>query len=133
MRGVLLDTMAVLLACYHPERLSRKAGQRMLELDAGPVFYSAVSLWEIGLKLSRGGYQDVSVCARWDEVIPKGLYEQGFEKIEVEPRHCRIIESLPFHHRDPFDRMIFAQAIAGDLAVMSSDRMARLYVDEVIW
>lgn len=133
MRGALLDTMAVLLACYQPERLSRKAGQRLLELDAGPVFYSAVSLWEIGLKMSVGGYRDVGICERWHEVIPNGLYEQGFERIEVEPRHCKVIENLPFHHRDPFDRMIFAQAIEEDLALVSSDRKAPLYLDEVIW
>ena len=133
MRGALLDTMAVLRAVYCPKQLSRKAGLRMLEPDAGPLFYSVASLWEIGLKMSRGGYPDVEVPADWNEVIPKGLHEQGINRIEIEPRHCKRIETLPFHHKAPFDRMILAQALAGDLELISSDAVADDYGLTMIW
>lgn len=133
MRGALLDTITVLRAAYRPDLLSRKAANRMLDLDVGPLFYSSASLWEIGLKMSRGGYPDIDILSDWDVVLVKGLHEQGIDRIEIEPRHCKRIEKLPFHHRDPFDRMIFAQALVRDLELISSDAIAESYGLTVIW
>lgn len=133
MRGALLDTMTVLRAGYRPDLLSRRASQRLLDLDVGPLFYSVVSLWEIGLKRTRGSHSDLRIPSDWDTALVEGLHEQGIDCIGIEPRHCKLIETLPLHHRDPFDRMIFTQALAKDLELISSDRMAEVYGLTVIW
>lgn len=132
MRTALLDTMAVLRYSFRPELLSAKAQERILN-NEGALVYSIVSLWEIGIKMSKRGYHDLNLPADWDQRIVRGFQQQKVEAIEITPRHCKMVEELPGHHYDPFDRMIFAQAIERDFALVSSDQNAPLYVDEVIW
>ena len=132
MRTTLLDTMAVLRSCFRPELLSRRAAERILD-GRGSVVFSMVSLWEIGIKMARRGYPDLELPADWDERIVAGFAEQGIAMIGIEVKHCKMVENLPMHHQDPFDRMIFAQALERDFSLVSSDRDAPLYLDEVIW
>jgi len=132
MRTALLDTMAVLRYSFRPELLSAKARARIMNTE-GALVYSIVSFWEIGIKMSKRGYPDLKLPADWDQRIFQGLKQQKVEAIEIMPKHCKMVEELPKHHHDPFDRMIFAQAIERDFSLVSSDRHAPLYVDEVIW
>lgn len=83
--------------------------------------------------MSRGGYRDIVVPDDWHEVIPRGLREQEIELIGIEPEHCKRSQTLPYLHRDPFDRMIFAQALTGDLELIGSDAVAEDYGLTVIW
>ena len=59
--------------------------------------------------------------------------EDGFKLLEIEPRHCTTVAKLPFHHRDPFDRMLLAQALTVDLALLSRDMEFRKYPVKVRW
>lgn len=132
MKGVLLDTMVVLWATYAPARLSRSSVE-LVTNSSVPLCFSVVSLWEVGIKMGKGGFSDLFVDKNWCQTIPHGMRSQGIEMIEVSSHHCGLISRLPFHHRDPSDRMIFAQAIAGEMSLVSCDPMAARYVEEVIW
>jgi len=109
-RSLLLDTHILLWLRSHADLLSAEE-QRLI--DQAPVRYvSAVSLWEIAILASLG------------RVPPDDrLYTlpQGLELLPVEGRHCRELSGLPQIHRDPFDRMLIAQARADDLVLVTHD------------
>lgn len=132
MERYLLDTMAVLWMALRPDLLGRTAA-RTLRDPASSLTYSVVSLWEIGIKMSGKGYEDFKLPDDWDRILPEQLGEQGISRLEIEPVDCRLIQDLPFHHRDPFDRMIIAQAMRGDFTVIGSDKIFDDYGVKRIW
>lgn len=126
----LFDTNALLWWCFVPDRLTGDAMQAMD--DAQVLAVSAVSLWEIGLKLSRGGF-DFVLPEDWEIQIPEHCRRHGMSWQPIEPGHCKRIASLPFHHRDPFDRMLIAQALVEQLAVIGADPAFDLYGVDRVW
>ncbi|MEX1115951.1 MAG: type II toxin-antitoxin system VapC family toxin, partial [Akkermansiaceae bacterium] len=98
-----------------------------------PLFYSIVTLWEIGIKMSKGGFEDLVHPDDWDRRIVEGFKEQGVACVGISQVHCKLIESLPFHHKDPFDRMLIAQALNGGLAVIGSDERFDHYGVKRVW
>jgi PIN domain nuclease of toxin-antitoxin system len=97
------------------------------ELIADPenaIFVSAVSLWEIWLKHSLG---KLHLPADFDA----RLAAEGFESLPLAARHTREIATLPWHHRDPFDRMLVAQARCTGLQLLTADRSLVAYGDMV--
>jgi PIN domain nuclease of toxin-antitoxin system len=115
---VLLDTHALLWILAGDARLSA-AAQRLYG-EAEDVQFSVVSLWEIGIKL---GLQrlDFRLADGWWQDIPRAMVAQGAGRLDVEPEHCRTVAELPLHHRDPFDRMLIAQALCTDCEILSAD------------
>jgi PIN domain nuclease of toxin-antitoxin system len=128
--AVLMDTHVVLWMAYRPERLSATA--KRLLLEESNVVYSIVSLWEIGLKLSRAGY-DLEIPGKWHLALPGGLSGQGIGCLAISPDHCRAVQTLPFHHKDPFDRMLIAQARVEGLAILTRDAHFQSCGVEVVW
>ena len=128
--SVLLDTHAVLWALSGDTRLSKKA-RHIYDSEADMAF-SVVSLWEIGIKL---GLQkkDFALSEGWWRNIPQELVAQGARRLDVEPEHCRIVAELPMHHRDPFDRMLIAQAISTGRRILSIDEKFDDYPVRRIW
>lgn len=124
--------MAVLWMAFLPGRLSRKASAVLADPEQ-PLIYSVVSLWEIGLKLSRGGYGEFVLPGDWEVQLSEKLAEQGISSLGIHPAHCRLIQDLPFHHKDPFDRMLIAQALVEGLTVVSSDERFDLYEVTRLW
>ncbi len=116
--GWLLDTHAVLWMLYGDKRLSKSARNRID--DELPVFYSTVSFWEIGLKRSGQGF-DFFIEDDWDLLLPRELKKAEVIRIDLEAPDCRRMEDLPLHHRDPFDRMLIAQALDRRIGVISKD------------
>ena len=127
---LLIDTHAALWLLAGDSRLSAKAREAFETADA--VSYSVVSLWEIGIKLGlhRGDFQ---LQPNWWQVIPAALAAQGIQRLGVEPTHCAQLALLPPIHRDPFDRMLVAQAIAEEHGILSADSWIQRYDIEVIW
>ena len=127
---LLLDTHAILWSLADDRRLSKRA--RQLYEGTDKLFFSLVSLWEIGIKL---GLQrrDFMLDANWWRDVPQTLVSQGAKRLEVEPEHCRTVADLPLHHRDPFDRMLVAQAISSKCAILSIDRQFDAYEIERVW
>jgi PIN domain nuclease of toxin-antitoxin system len=131
-RKFLLDTMAILWFAFLPKRLSAAAREVILD-DASHLGFSSVSLWEIGLKMSVGGYPEFKLPDDWETLIPQGLKQQGIMLLHIEAEHCRRIQDLPFHHKDPFDRMLAAQCQIDDLSILSSDAIFDAYGVRRVW
>lgn len=127
---ILLDTHALLWALSGDTRLSPRA--RAVYEDADELFFSVVSLWEIGTKLGLKR-ADFALMDGWWRDVPRTLVAQGATRLDVEPDHCRIVAELPLHHRDPFDRMLIAQAIHAACAMLSVDAGLDAYAIERLW
>jgi len=92
---------------------------------ADQVYVSAVTGWEIALKASLGRMQTT-------RRVEDAVADSGFEELPVRLRHARRVEALPWHHRDPFDRMLVAQALDEGLTLVSTDDALRVY-DVRLW
>lgn len=88
--------------------------------DADQVYVSAVTGWEIAIKASLG---KLDTTRRVEDAVA----DSGFEELPVRLRHAHRMEALPWHHRDPFDRMLVAQALDEGLTLVSSDEALRAY------
>lgn len=127
---LLLDTHALLWILSDDPRLSDRA--RSLYQDGTDIAFSAVSLWEIGIKLGLNR-ADFRLREDWWETIPRTLVAQGVSRIEMSDLHCRAVARLAHHHRDPFDRMLVVQAIESKRAILSCDEKLDLYPVRRMW
>ena len=131
MKAFLLDTNALLRFAYHPARLTANAIAAFKGADS--LRYSIVTFWEIGLKLSIGGFHDLAVPGDWERELVESLSKQGIAELPITPRHCRRVQDLSFHHKDPFDRMLIAQALVEGLDVIGSDGQFDAYGVRRVW
>jgi len=112
----LLDTHAFLWLVGDPGRLGRQ--RSFIEDAAHELFVSAASSWEISIKHALGRLQLSEPPARF---VPRHLREAGLTGIAVEHSHALHAGSLPNHHRDPFDRLLIAQAMELRIPILSAD------------
>jgi PIN domain nuclease of toxin-antitoxin system len=127
--GNLIDTNAVIFAVTSPEKLSLAARRAILR---GPNLVSAVSLWEVILKSMKGAL-DIGDPHRW---WLDALDELGATALALRPEHVLDVADLPAHHKDPFDRVVIAQARVEGLALVTSDRAIARYASgslQVVW
>ena len=118
----LLDTHLLLWAAGEPERLS--AGARALIDDpANELFFSAASMWEVVIK-RRLGRHDFKVDAR---LLRRGLLDNGYNELSISSDHVVALESLPALHKDPFDRILVAQATEEGITLLTSDSLVAQY------
>ncbi|GGE83789.1 type II toxin-antitoxin system VapC family toxin [Massilia psychrophila] len=119
---LLLDTHLLLWAAGDPSRLSAVA-HALIEGPDNELFFSAVSLWEISIK--RGlGRSDFQADPR---VLRRGLLDNGYSELPVTSEHAVAIESLPPIHKDPFDRMLVAQATVEGITLLTADSLVAQY------
>lgn len=109
----------VLWALVDHPKLSLRARNAITDL-ANEVFVSVASIWEIAIKRSLGKIQAPDSITSWVEA-------SGFLELPVTSFHAEQAGDLPFHHRDPFDRMLVAQAQAEGLIIVTADQHIRLY------
>lgn len=88
------------------------------------------SLWEIAIKAGLG---KLSLAKPFGELIPEQLRENAIEVLPIEVEDLALVADLPFHHRDPFDRLILAQAIARRLPIVGNDPEFVKYAVELLW
>jgi PIN domain nuclease of toxin-antitoxin system len=122
---VLLDTHALLWWVTDDPRLSKEARTAILNAD---VAVSVVSLWEIEIKRGMGR---IDVDTR--ELIREVGQTEGFRMLEIRPTHVLTLGELPLLHRDPFDRMLIAQAIRDRLTLVTRDEAIHRYEVDVAW
>jgi PIN domain nuclease of toxin-antitoxin system len=118
----LLDTHVLLWAAGQPERLSRKT-RGLLNDPGNSLLFSVVSLWEIVIKQTIGR-DDFKVDPR---LLMRGLLDNGYGEIAVTSAHALAVEDLPPLHRDPFDRMLLAQARVEGLTLLTADAAVLRY------
>lgn len=123
MTSYLIDTHAFIWALDGSERLSRRHVE-ILRSDAR-VFASMATLWEIAIKKAIG-----KLAAPQD--IPGKMHLAGFRLLDISVHHIAALEALPFHHRDPFDRLLVAQAQVEGMTLMTADRELSAYGVEII-
>lgn len=121
---LLLDSHIFLWAVSGSRRLKPAARRAMESADA--VFVSAASLWEVAIKVRLGkiDVDPANLCA--------AIEESGFVELPVRASHTTILGQLPLHHRDPFDRMLVAQAISEPLRLLTADAALAAYSDLVL-
>ncbi len=125
MNRLLVDTHAVLWWLADDPALPERA-RKALGDPAVEALVSVASLWEIAIKRGIGKL-------RAPDALPETIAAEGFGWLPVEPEHAWGVSSLPDHHRDPFDRLLIAQAIAEDLPVITGDAHFAAYGVEVCW
>ena len=119
---LLLDTHLLLWAAGNPDRLSAEARTLIGALE-NELLFSAASVWEIAIK--RGlGREDFRVDIR---LLRRGLLDNGYGELPVGSEHAVAIDALPPIHKDPFDRLLVAQATVEGITLLTSDAVVAQY------
>ena len=119
---LLLDTHLVLWAAGDPQRLSKQA-RILIDNPDNELLFSAASLWEVAIK--RGlGREDFKVDAR---LLRRGLLDNGYSELPIISDHVVATESLPLIHKDPFDRILVAQATVEGVLLLTIDSLVSQY------
>jgi PIN domain nuclease of toxin-antitoxin system len=126
---LLLDTHAFLSWVGGAPPVGRRAKAALANPD-NEVFLSLASCWEIAIKISLG---KLRLAGKLDVFLREQLRRNAFSLLELELRHIVRVAELPFHHRDPFDRLLAAQALEDQLVLVSGDRVFRTYGVTVTW
>jgi len=119
---LLLDTQLLLWAAGQPERLSARA-KRQLNDPANELLFSAASIWEITIKTSLGR-DDFRVEPR---VLRRALLDNGYVELPITSEHAVSVDTLPPIHKDPFDRLLLAQALVEGITLLTADAQLARY------
>jgi PIN domain nuclease of toxin-antitoxin system len=125
---LLLDTHAFLWFVTGDRRISPGA-REAIERDDVRLTLSAASVWEMAIKSSLGR---LTLPTTLHQYVEDKLTE-GFDVLPVDWTHATFVERLPFHHRDPFDRLLVAQALVESLPIVTRDRVFGKYGVQVVW
>ena len=123
---LLLDTQLLLWAAGQPERLSAPA-RTLLRNPRHQLLFSAASLWEVAIKNTLGR-EDFRVEPR---LLRRGLLDNGYTELPVTSQHAVNIDSLPPLHKDPFDRLLLAQALTEGITLVTGDSVLARYAGPV--
>jgi PIN domain nuclease of toxin-antitoxin system len=119
---LLLDTHVLLWAAGEPKRLSRRARALLNDSD-NELLFSVASLWEVAIKRVLGR-SDFQVDAR---LLRRGLLDNGYNELPILSEHVVATESLPAIHKDPFDRVLVAQATVEGVTLLTTDSLVAQY------
>ncbi len=122
MNHLLLDTHLLLWAAAGDERLSGTVVSRLEDENTQPLF-SAASIWEVVIKTGLGR-KDFRVDP---SLFRRGLLDNGYQELPITSAHTLAVGRLPDHHRDPFDRILVAQAIEEGIELLTRDRTLAVY------
>jgi PIN domain nuclease of toxin-antitoxin system len=126
---LLLDTHTLLWFALGDAQISPAA--LALINDAGnDKLVSPASYWEIAIKVSIG---KLTLNQPYEDFIDRGVRQNGFDILPIEPRHTGRVAVLPFHHKDPFDRLLIAQALTEGIAVVGVDPLFDRYGVKRLW
>lgn len=126
---ILLDTHAILWWLLDDPRLT-VAARQAISPAANQVLVSSASAWEIATKHRLGKLPEIGEII---DKLPRHLRQERFEELPISFEHALLAGQLPGPHRDPFDRMLIAQARTGDLRVVTGDSVFAEYGVKVIW
>lgn len=124
---ILLDTHALIWTLFDSSNLSQNAKDTIIDSDS--LYVSIVSLWEIAIKQNIGKLNLKNSI----QEIAKICEEENIEILPIRPSEIDYVKQLPFEHRDPFDRLIIAQAKVNGLSILSKDTQFLKYDINIIW
>ncbi len=126
---LLLDTHVWLWAISEPSRLGPRTREALQSFQTS-VYLSAVSSWEVAIKWRLG---KLELPARPGELVKDSLRTNGFLRLDIFHEHGWKVADLPDHHRDPFDRLLVAQAVCERLTLLTADALITAYPCPVMW
>ena len=126
MRSLLVDTNVIVWLLLGDRSRVSETARHALEDERNSVAVSAATVWEIAIKRSLG---KLTIEDRWARALT-GL---GFDALPVTAIHAEAVEHLPWHHRDPFDRLLIAQAATEGLELVTADPRFAAYGGAVVW
>jgi PIN domain nuclease of toxin-antitoxin system len=126
---LILDTHSFLYFIEGSPRLSTPARALIEDLNNDKLI-SKASLWEMAIKVSIG---KLTLAHSFEILIPQQIADNGFDLLNIEMEHVCVVANLPFHHRDPFDRLLIAQSMAEDFPIVSNDTKFDEYHIQRLW
>ena len=123
------DTHAFIWFITDSPQLSARA-KKLFESSDSERLFSIASIWEIAIKASLG---KLSFKKPLNEFLPEQIAANSIQLLNISLSHALRVEKLPFHHRDPFDRLIIAQSLTENLPVLSNDNAFDTYGIERVW
>lgn len=126
---LLLDTHAFLWFVLGDQRCSTTA-RTLIEDEANQKWLSPASHWEIAIKIGMGKY---TLPVTFLEFMRRAVADNGFSILPIEPNHTALLTTMPHHHRDPFDRLMIAQATAEQMTVVGADKAWDAYSISRLW
>jgi PIN domain nuclease of toxin-antitoxin system len=126
---LLLDTHAFLWWVGASRELSRKA-RSAIGNGRNECLVSLATAWEMAIKVSLGSLR---VEGALDRFLPEQIAANGFQPLPIDLKHAARVATLPFHHRDPFARLLVAQALEEELAVVTADPVFAKYGVKQVW
>ncbi|MCT7957629.1 type II toxin-antitoxin system VapC family toxin [Laspinema palackyanum] len=126
---LLLDTHIFIWLIDGSPNLSQTVRQA-IEDENNTLHLSIVSLWEITIKTSLG---KLELAIPLEQIVINFILPSGIEILPIHLPHLLYLQTLPFHHRDPFDRLLISQAKSEPLTLVSEDRMFEQYDVEILW
>jgi PIN domain nuclease of toxin-antitoxin system len=125
---LLLDTHILLWSLADPRRLS-EAARDAIEADENEVLFSAVSIWEIAIKAealrAEFGVDPATIIG--------AARESRFDELPITAEHAAAVAALPPHHKDPFDRLLVAQALTEPARLLTADKALSAYSNDLVW
>ena len=125
----LLDTHVLLWMAGNEAKLSAKAKKLVLNPES-ELFCSIASLWELSIKIS---LQKLSLPCTLAKFVEEEILGNNINFLAIKPTHTYTLSNLPFHHRDPFDRLLIAQAMRESLHVVTADSQFAAYAIQCYW
>jgi PIN domain nuclease of toxin-antitoxin system len=125
----LLDTNVWLWSLWDPGRIARKAREAIADMSH-PVYLSAATSWEVAIKAAAG---KLSLPEPPASYVPRRMADQGLRPLPISHPHVLAVYALPPHHRDPFDRLLVAQAMLEQMMLVTADRILEKYPVDILW
>ncbi len=126
---LLLDTQCWLWWFAQPEKLNENVIEQIVD-ETNEVWLSVASVWEMGIKVSIG---KLPLPKQIDDYVSTRMTQLGARSLEITASHALRVAALPLHHRDPFDRMLIAQAQVEDMTLVSADSTFKQYQVSLLW
>ena len=126
---LLLDTHTFLWFTLGDPQISPAALAAINDPDNDKLV-SPATYWEIAIKVSIG---KLALGQSYEDFLHRGITLNGFGILHVEPRHSAVVATLPFHHKEPFDRLLIAQALSEDIPLVSNEALFDAYGVRRLW
>jgi PIN domain nuclease of toxin-antitoxin system len=126
---LILDTHTFLWFVFGSIRMSEKA-EALIQDPANRKFLSLATPWEVGIKVSTG---KLTVSQPVDQFFAEEMYANSVQMLPITLAHIARVSTLPFHHRDPFDRILIAQSLTENMALVSADAALDAYSIVRLW